>query len=81
MLDTAKIFLADLWGLARPYWYSEERWVARGLLAAIIALTLGLVYTDVLFNKWQNDFYNTLQNYDAEGFQRLLLRFCWGSSA
>ncbi len=60
MLDITKTFLADLWGLTKPYWYSEERWAARGLLAVIVALNLGLVYVNVLLNQWNNDFYNTL---------------------
>ena len=36
-------FLRDLWHLIRPYWFSEDQWAARGLLVAIIALTLGMV--------------------------------------
>ena len=75
MLDTTKTFLADLWGLAKPYWYSEERWAARGLLAVIVALNLGLVYVNVQLNQWNNDFYNTLQNKDMAEFFRQLMKF------
>jgi vitamin B12/bleomycin/antimicrobial peptide transport system ATP-binding/permease protein len=75
MLDTTRTFLADLWGLTKPYWYSEERWAARGLLAVIVALNLGLVYVNVLLNQWNNDFYNTLQNMDKDGFFRQLAKF------
>ena len=64
MLKQTKTFLADLWGLTRPYWFSEERWGARSLLAVVIALNLALVYIRVLINLWNNDFYNTLQNLD-----------------
>ena len=31
MLNTTRTFLADLWALTKPYWFSEERWSARGL--------------------------------------------------
>jgi putative ATP-binding cassette transporter len=67
--------LTDLWTLTRPYWFSEERWAARGLLAVVIGLNLALVYVSVLINQWNNDFYNTLQNLDQHGFYRQLLRF------
>jgi len=72
---TSRSFLKQVWALTRPYWFSEERWVARGLLAAVVALNLGLVYITVLLNKWYNDFYNSLQNKDAAAFGRLLLVF------
>ena len=68
-------FLKDLWRLTKPYWYSEERWSARGLLALIVALNLGLVYIDVLLNQWQNGFYNTLENKNIVAFYESLWRF------
>ena len=27
----------DAWAIARPYWFSEDRWAGRGLLVAVIA--------------------------------------------
>ena len=66
MRDLTRNFLPQLWALIKPYWFSEERWAARGLLAVIVALSLGLVYINVLLNKWNNDFYNTLQNLDRD---------------
>jgi putative ATP-binding cassette transporter len=70
-----RAFLRDLWTLTRPYWFSEERWAARGLLAVIIALNLGIVAINVLLNRWQNDFYNALQDKDMAAFYQLLLQF------
>jgi hypothetical protein len=35
-----------------PFWFSEDRWAARGLLLAVIALNLGIVYINVLLNKF-----------------------------
>jgi putative ATP-binding cassette transporter len=75
MLRQTKTFLTDLWALTRPYWFSQERWSAVGLLVVVIGLNLGLVYIRVLINLWNNDFYNTLQNLDEHGFYRQLLRF------
>lgn len=76
MQKTTKHFFRDLWALSKPYWYSEEKWVARGLLAAIVTLNLSLVYVNVLINQWNNDFYNTLQNMDKAGFFHQILKFC-----
>lgn len=65
-------FVADTWSLARPYWVSEERWVARGLLAVVIGLTLASIYVSVLVNRWNAAFYNALQLLDAVEFFRQL---------
>jgi putative ATP-binding cassette transporter len=68
-------FLRDTWRLARPYWSSEDRWAARGLLAVVVAMNLGLVYINVLVNKWQNTFFNAIQEKNAEVFFRQLWVF------
>ncbi|MBV9523649.1 MAG: ABC transporter ATP-binding protein/permease, partial [Alphaproteobacteria bacterium] len=65
---TRRNILREAWRIARPYWFSEERWIARGLLAVIIAMSLAQVWINVRLNSWRNDFYNTLQNYDERGF-------------
>ena len=65
-------FLAAFWRLAGPYWWSEDKWAGRGLLAAVVALNLGLVALNVRFNAWNNDFYNTLQTLDQDEFYRQL---------
>src|SRR3954469_15063368 len=74
-LREARTFLARIGALVVPYWRSEERWVARGLLAAVVFLTLGLVAVLVLLNDWNREFYNALEQRDFEAFQALLLRF------
>jgi len=68
-------FVADIWWLARPYWVSEEKWVARGLLALVVGLSLGSIYIAVLVNHWNAAFYNALQAFDAPEFFRQLLIF------
>lgn len=74
-MANVKLFLKDLWQLTRPYWYSEEKYQARALLALIVAINLGLVYLEVQFNQWNNGFYNSLQNKDLPEFYELLWRF------
>ena len=63
--------------MAVPYWRSEDRWAARGLLAAVLALNLAIVYLNVLINKWNNGFYDALQDKNYAVFVHQLLRFCW----
>jgi vitamin B12/bleomycin/antimicrobial peptide transport system ATP-binding/permease protein len=72
---TAKTFVGNLWKLTQPYWVSDERWTARGLLVAIIALNLGQVYLLVLFNQWYQVFFNALQDKNFAEFKWQLLRF------
>ena len=69
------IGLRDAWRLSRPYWTSEEKWSAWGLLLATIALNLGNVYINVRLNEWRNAFYNALQKLDAHEFFHQLLIF------
>ncbi len=75
MLKTAKTFLKDLWALTKPFWISEERWAARGLLAVIVFFNLFMVFLDVQFNYWRSDFYDTFQNMDKKGFFYQLGKF------
>ena len=67
--------IRDAWRLAWPYWTSKEKWSAWGLLAATIALNLGIVYINVRFNEWNNSFYNALQKLDGNEFFHQLLIF------
>ena len=68
-------FLSDLWALTKPYWKSEERVKSGLLLAVIIGMSLGIVYLNVLFNEWNNLFYNSLQEKNVDEFFRLFGRF------
>jgi vitamin B12/bleomycin/antimicrobial peptide transport system ATP-binding/permease protein len=69
-------FLKDAWRLSRPYFMtSEERWSARGLLLAIIAMNLTLVGLSVVLSFWRREFYNTLQDKDWKAFLELLFLF------
>ena len=54
--------LREGWGLVKPYFSSEERWSAIGLLIAIVLLNLVLTELNVAFTYWQRDLYNALQD-------------------
>ena len=72
-----KHFSGRVWRLSAPYFRSEDRWKARGLLAAIVLLNLGAVYMLVLLNEWNRVFYDALQNKDAAVFWTQLGRFTY----
>lgn len=63
------------WALCKPYWTSEQKWAALGLLAVVIGLNLGLVYFEVLFNAWNKEFYDALQNKDWDTFVSSFIYF------
>jgi putative ATP-binding cassette transporter len=65
-------FLKDAWRLSRPYYVSEEKWSAWGLLLSIIALNLSLVGMSVLLSFWNREFYNSLQDKNWRAFINLL---------
>lgn len=66
-----------VWRLIKPYWISEDKWKAGGLLLAVVALALGMVYLNVLFNEWNRDFYNALESKDFTAFKAQLWRFSY----
>ncbi len=72
-----KTFCAKVWALSLPYFKSDEKWKARGLLAAIVLLNLGAVYMLVLINDWNRLFYDALQNKQADVFWTQLGRFTY----
>ena len=63
--------------MIRPYWFSEDRWSALGLLLVVVSLTLGMVFLSVLLNRWNNDFFSALQDKNAAAFRRQLLQVTW----
>jgi putative ATP-binding cassette transporter len=69
--------MAQVGRLALPYFQSDQKWRARGLLAAIIALNLGGVYMLVQINDWNRVFYDALQNKDQAVFWQQLGRFTY----
>jgi putative ATP-binding cassette transporter len=68
-------FLRDSWHLAGPYYRSEEKWSAWGLLLSIIALRLLLVGMTVILSFWNREFFNSLQEKDFGAFWELLLLY------
>ncbi len=70
-----KRFFATLWALTRPYWVSEQRGPGLALLATVVGLALTLVWTEVQFNTWNREFYNTFETKDQAEFYFQLGKF------
>jgi putative ATP-binding cassette transporter len=70
-LDT----FAVIWRLAHPYFYSEDRKAGRILLACVVLIELSLVGINVMINRWQNTFYNALQDRAWDAFVEQLVIF------
>jgi putative ATP-binding cassette transporter len=67
--------LATVWRIAVPYFRSEDKWAGLGLLTAVIAIELAVVGLSVLFNRWNNTFYNALQDRNLDVFTYQLAYF------
>jgi putative ATP-binding cassette transporter len=56
------------WNIAKPYWFLDEKWTARGLLALLILLLLGRTEFTVLFNQQSGEFTSALAAKDGARF-------------
>lgn len=67
--------LAAAWRLVRPFWTSEARWPARGLLLLIILIDMARAYAAVRMTYWHRDFLDALTAYDMAAFKTQLWVF------
>lgn len=61
--------------IARPYWHSDERWRARGMLALLVVLLLGQTAFNVLFNQETGEFTSALAARDSDRFWASIWRY------
>lgn len=66
--------LRDARRLAAPFWRSNR--AAWAQLAALVALTLAIVWINVRFSAWNSAFYDALQAHDLRAFWQQLGLFC-----
>jgi len=67
--------LKTVWRIGAPYFYSEDKWTGRALLAAVIVIELATVAINVLLNSWNNRFYNALQERNWDSFVDEIIYF------
>ena len=75
-MNSFRATLAAVWRISAPYFRSEDKWAGRGLLAAVIVIELASVFLTVLFNRWNNVFYNALQEKNQAVFIYQIGYFC-----
>ncbi|WP_022720134.1 ABC transporter ATP-binding protein/permease [Rhodopseudomonas sp. B29] len=76
-MNNIRSTLATVWRLAVPYFNSDDKRMGRGLLAAVVVIELAVVGLSVLFNRWNNVFYNALQERNYHVFAYQLGYFCF----
>ncbi|MCX5497339.1 ABC transporter ATP-binding protein/permease [Kaistia dalseonensis] len=77
-LKSLKTLLRTIGRTALPYYRSDEKWFALGMLGLVIGLQLFGVWLDVRFNRWNNDFYTALQQKDWTAFAyQMFVVFSW----
>jgi len=60
-----------LLGLVRPFWHSEEKWIAGLLLGTVVLLTLAQNWVGVKLSYWNRAFFDTIQRGDYGFFVQL----------
>ena len=56
------------WNIAKPYWFLDEKWTARGLLLILVLLLLGRTEFIVVFNQQSGEFTSALAARDGTRF-------------
>src|SRR4029453_1964274 len=67
-----------LWRFVRfalPFWSAEHKWMNRGRLALIMALTVAQVAVQVGLNSWSARLYNAIEGRHLEAFVGLITEF------
>lgn len=66
------------WDISKLYWFSEEKWKARGILAVLLILLGGFSSINILFSYLNRDLMTALQEKNLSGFYHCLLLFAGG---
>jgi len=72
MIKLSRDFWTRFLSLATPYWRSDEKWIAWGLLAALLLLSLGQTGSCVLFNQQSGELTSALAAKDPDRFWRTI---------
>lgn len=65
-------FFRSFLSVAGPYWSGDEKWLARGLAALLMLLTVGQVLVQVALNIWTERLYDSLVNQAMDTFLVLI---------
>jgi putative ATP-binding cassette transporter len=56
------------WKIAKPYWFGDQRWIGRGLVALLVLLLLGRTQFNVIFNEQSGELTSALAARDSSRF-------------
>ena len=68
-----RLFWSRLWRLAKPYWISDQKYIAFGLLAATIVLSGSVKAANVVFSYVNRDLMTALADRDASTFSHKMM--------
>jgi putative ATP-binding cassette transporter len=74
-------FLRRFIHLAGPFFVSDEKWMARGLVVGVIGLSLLQIAVQIRINLWNKDFFNALEARDWNAFIGTMWMFAALASA
>lgn len=77
MTSSRLSFLRQVWThLIRPYWTSQDKWIALSFLGGNLSLMGIYIAITVRLNYWSNDVFTALQELNGAAFLSLLGIFC-----
>lgn len=65
----------QFWAIAKPYWFGEEKWKARGLLLLLVLLLLAYTGLSVVLNAKRGALISALSAQDEQRFSQTVLIF------
>lgn len=74
-LKFSKDFFRHFWALFKPYFTSEEKWIAAGLLGISLICTVVGVRATVGMNEFNKNFFDALQHFDHQALINSLKDF------
>jgi putative ATP-binding cassette transporter len=72
MIKLSRDFWTRFLALASPYWRSDEKWIAWGLVGSLVLLMFGQVGSCVLFNQQSGELTSALAAKDPDRFWRTI---------
>ena len=67
--------LKNFWSIAQPYWFSEKKWQARGLLLLVIVLLGTFTVFNLFLINQKAEFISALSAQNSDRFWRSILQF------
>ena len=67
--------LKNFWSIAKLYWFSEQKWRARGLLLLVIVLLATFTVFNLLLTNQRAEFISALSAQDSDRFWQSIIQF------